>query len=38
LRSQSLRSRKPKPNFSANFLFSAGVSNEMPRISTFFLA
>ena len=25
-----------KENFSANFLFSAGVSNETPRIAAFF--
>jgi len=35
LRSTSLSSRNGKWNFSANFLFSAGGSKEMPRISTF---
>jgi hypothetical protein len=32
----SLRSRNGNSNFSANALFSAGVSNEMPRISASF--
>jgi hypothetical protein len=37
-RDWSLSSLNGNWNFSANFLFSAGESNEMPRISTPFFA
>jgi hypothetical protein len=36
--SGSDRSRNVYPNFSANALFSAGVSKEIPRISTPFFS
>jgi hypothetical protein len=35
-RSVSQRSGKLKPNFSANFLLSAALSKEAPRMTAFF--